>query len=716
MNDKKFSKKLPKWKNTIKYTQRSTVIDGLGGNADDYENFLRFQKPIKPDDQVDLTETELAEEITKHLDTDHKNYPKNLVVYSYKDYAYVPLPPPSNIGVLLDIRGNSIPIENGDPEDPIERTASGIQQVNGVQADGEANDAKPKPPESDTNSTGAADEVDNDEIIDEDEVLTKAQPNQEAEKKKKLINQFNYCERAVLTLNNPPRNVETQTIPPPRSTFGAYVLQWIIYDSYAEDFEQSEREKEKERKAASASISAQGKQFDIIKRTGKGPNTEELNRNYLRCWQILERMINQNIYDEIALDYRYYEDPSDEFRDEEGTLLPLWKFQYEKTKKMNVTDMCFNTMYYDLFAVCFGSFDFMKQSPEGLVCFFTIKNPSFPDYIITTESGVICCDIHQKYPYLMVIGMFDGNVAVYNLETNPNQPVYISRGTDGKHSNIVWEVKWGIDMQDGELNFYSIAADGIIFNWVLMQSQLSLTTITTLYVDQEISAGPDGNTVKLKASGTCMAFHPKMPNIFLAGSEEGQIFKCSTEFSSRYLMRYNAHYLPVYRIDFNKFNSNIFVSCAADWRVKIWEDMRSEPLFIFDLGASVGDVKWAPYSSTVLAALTTDGKVFVFDINVNKYKPICVQQVVSRKSVRLTRIAFNKKIPFIIVGDDKGTVTTLKLSPNLRIKEKPPKKGQNIDQSTLQVQKLDKLLSLVRELPEDTEEADKVSDASDYDS
>lgn len=79
----------------------------------------------------------------------------------------------------------------------------------------------------------------------------------------------------------------------------------------------------------------------------------------------------------------------------------------------------------------------------------------------------------------------------------------------------------------------------------------------------------------------------------------------------------------------------------------------SEPLFIFDLGASVGDVKWAPYSSTVLAALTTDGKVFVFDINVNKYKPICVQQVVPKKSVRLTRIAFNQKIPFISVGDDK---------------------------------------------------------------
>lgn len=94
--------------------------------------------------------------------------------------------------------------------------------------------------------------------------------------------------------------------------------------------------------------------------------------------------------------------------------------------------------------------------------------------------------------------MFDGNVAVYNLQANYSQPMYISRETNGKHSNIVWEVKWGADMQDGELNFYSISADGMVYNWLLMQSQLSLTTITALYVDQEISAGPDGSNVKLK--------------------------------------------------------------------------------------------------------------------------------------------------------------------------------------------------------------------------
>jgi dynein intermediate chain 1, axonemal len=79
----------------------------------------------------------------------------------------------------------------------------------------------------------------------------------------------------------------------------------------------------------------------------------------------------------------------------------------------------------------------------------------------------------------------------------------------------------------------------------------------------------------------------------------------------------------------------------------------SEPLFIFDLAASVGDVKWAPYSSTVLAAVTTEGKVFVFDLNVNKYNAICVQSVVSKRKNKLTRLEFNQKLPFIVVGDDK---------------------------------------------------------------
>ena len=71
--------------------------------------------------------------------------------------------------------------------------------------------------------------------------------------------------------------------------------------------------------------------------------------------KILERMVNQNTYDEIAQDFKYYEDDADEFREQEGTLLPLWKFTCEKSKKLSVTSLAWNTRYPDLFAVGFGS-------------------------------------------------------------------------------------------------------------------------------------------------------------------------------------------------------------------------------------------------------------------------------------------------------------------------------------------------------------------------
>ncbi len=52
---------------------------------------------------------------------------------------------------------------------------------------------------------------------------------------------------------------------------------------------------------------------------------------------------------------------------------------------------------------------------------------------------------------------------------------------------------------------------------------------------------------------------------------------------------------------------------------------------MLDLNSQVGDVAWAPYSSTVFAAVTVDGKVHVFDLNVDKYHPICSQIIVQGK-------------------------------------------------------------------------------------
>ncbi|XP_023290225.1 dynein intermediate chain 2, ciliary isoform X2 [Orussus abietinus] len=667
---------------------RSSRHDLAGGDMD----WLRGKIFLKPDDQLQLSEDELKEEYARVLMTHNTRVPDSLVEWSWKLRDFVLLPNPPNLITLLSIPGTLL---LKDSEEAKTQMAGGIVKTE-----------KPSEPEdteegkADEGVTEKEDEGEEKEGEGEEQVKEGAEGEPEADEEpegeksapKKLPNQFNFCERGALTYNNPSRDMCTQTVPPPTGTFNSHVFQWIIFDEYQEDFAQQQKEKEKERKAPMI----QPKKDESKKKSQM--EALAVSERMLQAAKTLERMVNQNIFDDILQDYRYWDDPSDEFKDGEGSLLPLWKFSYEKTKKHDITDLCFNSRYYDFFAVAYGAMSFDSPVTTGTVCLFSLKNPSYPEWICITESPVMCLDFSKQHPHLLVIGTMDGSVAVYNVMLPPNSPQYKSNDVLQKHRGIVWEVRWAPDTDEGNLMFYSVSTDGKINHWILNQNDLGMNTIMTLFLDRPPIPGPDGTMITLKGCGTCLAFHPADNNIFLVGTEEGSIYKCNTAYSSIYMKTYDeAHDMPIYRIVFNKYNSNIFASCSGDWRIKIWEDDRPEPLFMFDLGVPIGDVQWAPYSSTVLACVTNDGKVTVFDLNVNKYRPICSQPIVSKKKNKLTRLQFNDVLPFIIVGDDKGTVSAMKLSPNLRIKVKPTKKQLHLTPFELESMKLERLLNYVRE-------------------
>lgn len=150
----------------------------------------------------------------------------------------------------------------------------------------------------------------------------------------------------------------------------------------------------------------------------------------------------------------------------------------------------------------------------------------------------------------------------------------------------------------------------------------------------------------------------------MIGTERGSLVKCSKEYNARSLLTYLGHDLAVYAVKFNPFNSQMFLSASADWTVKLWDYEKEEPVLSFDLGSPVGDVAWAPYSSTVFGAVTVDGRAVIFDLSINKYRPVCEQQIV--KKTKLTHLTFNPTQGLLLVGDDHGCVVSLKLSPNLR--------------------------------------------------
>uniref|UniRef100_A0A669CGR8 Dynein, axonemal, intermediate chain 1, paralog 1 n=1 Tax=Oreochromis niloticus TaxID=8128 RepID=A0A669CGR8_ORENI len=475
-------------------------------------------------------------------------------------------------------------------------------------------------------------------------------------KEPKVTNQFNFSDRASQTLNNPMRDRICQTEPPPRSSFSATANQWEIYDAYVQELQKQEKNKEKQ----------------------KGTHSHKDNGKSKKVMPM-----------ETQVNFKYFEDASDEFREQEGTLLPLWKFQYDKAKTLSVTALCWNNKYQDLFAVGLGSYDFSRQGC-GMLLFYSLKNPAFPEYIYPTSSGVMCLDIHVQYFHLVAVGFYNGCVAVYSLKEEGREPVYKSTAKTGKHTDPVWQVHWQSDDMDSNHNFYSVSSDGRVVSWTLVKNELVFTDIIRLTLTGAVSEGP-------KASGTSFDFHKQIDYMFLVGTEEGKIHKCSKTYSSQFLETYDAHSMAVDTVKWNYFHPKVFVSCSSDWTVKIWDHTINTPMFVFDLQAAVGDVAWSPYSSTVFAAVTTDGTVHVFDLNVNKYEAICQQLVVDKKKTKLTHVEFNPIHPVIIVGDDRGYVTSFKLSPNLRKKPKA-KKGHELPKGPeVEVAKMEKLLSLLRE-------------------
>ena len=87
--------------------------------------------------------------------------------------------------------------------------------------------------------------------------------------------------------------------------------------------------------------------------------------------------------------------------------------------------------------------DFYQQNKncKGVACVFSLKNPSYPEFICLSHCAISSVDVHPSHPHMLVTGLVDGNVAVYDLQKrNCRFPSYMSTSKNGKHRDIAWQV------------------------------------------------------------------------------------------------------------------------------------------------------------------------------------------------------------------------------------------------------------------------------------
>ena len=501
-------------------------------------------KVIKPENQLVLTDEDLNADVSRILTGDDPNVPKNICKFSYKDKCFKLDPPglSDQMAVHFVVDGCSLHVESAGykKQKEIDETKRKFDQENG-RALGK--------------QIGSNDQVGN-VVGSGNEIDSKIDTSISATMVDNSKNQFNFSDRATQTLNNKLKSRYVCTEPPPVAQYNENVSQWQIYDSYINEY-------------MITNMEHSDQHCSFIRNNDDQAENDAMQSNEMSAaLKIIERVVNQNSQDEIYNDFKYWEDESDPYRKGEGSFLPLWRFAYERTKRKQVTALSWNPGNPDLFAVGYGSYDFMQQS-SGMICCYTLKNTSFPEYIYCTDSGVLSLDFHMQHPSLLAVGCYDGNVTVFDVSKNTTGSLYSSSVLTGHHSDPVWQISWQREEIGKDLNFYSISSDGAVVNWSLSKNDLQMEPVLQLKLDSSLKEEKEDSVITGLAGGCCFDFSEKQNHLFLVGTEEGNIHKCSKSYSGQYIQTYEGHQMAIYAVRWNPFHEETFISCSADWTIKV---------------------------------------------------------------------------------------------------------------------------------------------------
>ena len=344
----------------------------------------------------------------------------------------------------------------------------------------------------------------------------------------------------------------------------------------------------------------------------------------------------------------------------------LFTFNCAMAKGRTATSMSWNKVNKDILAVGYGSFHLTASEKEGgVIMFWSMRNPSHPEKVIKTVSGVTAIDFSSAHPNMLAVGMYNGTVAIYDTrkEEDFDVPVLESGAMGSKHMDPVWQVKWVDKGPERGESLVTIATDGRVLEWSMKKGLM----MTPLMVLKRI--GNSDGVISRQASGLCLDFPLGDSSVYFAGTEDGHIHRCSCSYNEQYLDTFSGHAGPVYKVKCSPFHPDAFLSCSADWTVKLWSSKKTEHVLDFhsvDLSEVVNDIAWCPTASTVFASVTGDGRVEVWDLDYSHIDPKLFYRPSKAEAILgvtpLTSVLFSDNAPVLATGDANGKVEIFRLT------------------------------------------------------
>eukprot|EP00397_Hematodinium_sp_SG-2012_P015618 GEMP01015910.1.p1 GENE.GEMP01015910.1~~GEMP01015910.1.p1 ORF type:complete len:689 (+),score=130.35 GEMP01015910.1:117-2183(+) len=340
----------------------------------------------------------------------------------------------------------------------------------------------------------------------------------------------------------------------------------------------------------------------------------------------------------------------------------------ELTKNMATTSAQWNRSNQDLLAVSYGNTT-KNGGSNGALLFWSLKNPTYPERVILTSSGVSAIAFSQLHPNMIAAGMMDGQVCIWDLRRPNDQPILESGGSvsaqsDKKHSDTVWEATW--IAHEGREVLVTTGGDGRVLQWSLSKGLeqkllMHLKRIPNPDLGSNCWYGHKDGIVFRHTAGLGIDFPKNDPSVYLAATEDGLVHRCSTSYYEQYLDTYYGHSGPVYKIRHSPFWSQAFLTCSADWTVRLWtvKGDTCHTCQAHDLCDGVNDVYWSPTNSTAFSAAMDDGRVELWDLAIKPHDPLVIhyprQQTTPRTCVRFAHS------PVLVSGDSEGGVDIMRI-------------------------------------------------------
>lgn len=310
---------------------------------------------------------------------------------------------------------------------------------------------------------------------------------------------------------------------------------------------------------------------------------------------------------------------------------------------------------------------------DGLVLVWAIPRvlQQGSEFTFTCQSAVMSAVFSPAQPQCIIGGTHSGQLVLWDMRAHGRAPVLCRAPSKRSHTYPVYSLSVidqhssisdpttsevpGLGSSSQQL-LASLSSDGRICIWSLHNLSIPLETF-----DTQSSARA--------TEVTAMAAPSYSSSSFVVGGEDGGLLTFNTRnqlLGTAERAEGAQHTAPVLGIDFHPPSptaafdslSRLFLSCSADWTVKLWSAAKAQnparSLHTFaDAGDCVFGVQWSPVHPATFASADGQGRLCLWDITRNLETPIDC----SACGAPATCVRWNAAGTKIAVGDSLAGVS-----------------------------------------------------------